>query len=176
VAVAALLSTRARAQGIAEKRSSETEVQMKEGLMRWRRSFFLAALLCPLVGHTAAPEAPDPTAWARLNPQDQAVRRAELKQQLKQATPQERAAFRSRLRERLEDLTPQQRQALADQTRERWRQLDPEEKQRLLNERRERVRAMSPEERAQLVQQRREMLGKLSPAERAALREKLSDR
>ena len=94
------------------------------------------ALVWPLCGQAAAPEVPDPNAWARLTPSEQADRRADLKRQLQQATPQERAAFRSRLRERLEDMTPEQRQALAAKTRERWQTLDPSERQRLLDERR----------------------------------------
>lgn len=145
-------------------------------LMKWRGLCLLASLLCPLAGHAAAPEVPDPTAWAQLSPKEQAVRRAELKQQLQEATPKERAAFRNRLRERLEGLTPEQRQALAGETRERWQKLDPQEKKRLLNERRQRVLAMSPEERRQLIEQRREMLDKLTPKERAVLRQKLTER
>ena len=72
------------------------------------------------------PEVPDPAAWARLTPQQQEARRAELRQQLQRATPAERAAFRKALRERLESLTPEQRRDIAGQTRERWQRLPPE--------------------------------------------------
>jgi hypothetical protein len=139
---------------------------------------WLALLLALLVGADAqaAPVAvPDPAEWARLSPEQQEARRAEMRQQLQRATPAERAAFRQQLRERLERLSPQQRQALADQTRERWEQMPAEQRERLVQERRERLQAMSPRERRQMFEQRRQMLEKLSPEERAALREKLPE-
>ncbi|MGI9215522.1 MAG: DUF3106 domain-containing protein, partial [Hydrogenophaga sp.] len=108
-------------------------------LARW----LAGGLLMLSVGAQAAPVVPpDAQDWARLTPAQQAERKAELKEQLKQATPQERKAFRQQLRQQIETLSPAERQALIDSTRRRWQQLSPEEKQRLADERREQVKAM----------------------------------
>ena len=142
-----------------------------------RRAVMLAFVLIGLafaIGVQARPlEVPDPQAWALLSPAEQAARRAEIAQRLKEATPAERQAFRRALAERLETLTPQQRQELAGRARERWDQLSPEERERLQQERRARVQAMTPQERRQLLQERRAILEKLTPEERARLREPL---
>lgn len=142
-----------------------------------RRVAVLAILLLGLawaIGARAQPlEVPDPQAWAQLSPAEQAARRAEIAQRLKQAPPAERQAFRRALAERLQTLTPEQRQALAGQTLERWNQLSPQERERLQEERRARLQAMTPQERRQLLQQRRAILEKLTPEERARLREPL---
>ena len=135
-------------------------------------AWLLAALLFGAAAH-AAPEVPDPQAWSRLSPAEQAERRATLRQQLEASTPEERQAFRSALRERLQRLTPEQRDALVDRTRERWQALPPAQRERLADERRERLRAMSPAERRQMLRERRAVLESLSPEERATLREKL---
>lgn len=132
----------------------------------------LVLLCCSAV--VAAPvQVPDAREWARLTPQQQAVRRAEIKRQLQQASPDERRAFRLQLREQLESLTPAQRQALIDDTRSHWHELTPAQRNQLADERRRQVQAMTPAERRELLRQRREMLGKLSPEERRAWRERL---
>ena len=90
-----------------------------------------AVLLAWACSAHAAPQVPDPQAWAQLTPQQQAQRREALQRELDAATPAERQAFRARLRQRLETLSPAERKALVGQTRERWQALSPEERQGL---------------------------------------------
>lgn len=122
------------------------------------------------VAFAAPPAVPDPAAWSQLSPQQQAERRAAIREQLQSATPAERQAFRQALRQRLEQLSPQQREQLIGAQLERWQALTPKERERLQQERRERIQALSPDERRDMLRQRREILQKLSPEERAALR------
>jgi hypothetical protein len=144
----------------------------------WRQ--LPAALLLALAGLGSAlaapPEVPDLSEWARLPPQEQEQRRAELRQRMRHASPEEQRAFRQQLRERLEQLSPEQRQALAAQTRARWDAMDPAERARITEERRRRIEAMSPEQRQALLAERRKMLEGLSPEERRLLRQKLPAR
>jgi hypothetical protein len=145
-------------------------------VVAWRAALIVAVVLLFVAFGEAfgqVPEVPDPQVWARLSPQEQAARRAEIAAQLRQASPEQRETFRRALRERLEGLSPQERQALAGQARERWAQLPPEERARLQAERRQRLESMSRAERRQLLQQRRAILERLGPDERAALREPL---